>query len=206
MCVAACCEGQGEESACFVQWEVSWHVSYNCLLNWLLHTVQKVWVQRGQRTWARQQQQNWWRSEKWIKMKEVKVKWLKLMECHCQHKKGEDPTEHQVLHGRNILKHMRILGAKHGNMEDKLFEWFCHAWENRLPVDGQMVKVKADETVLKMGMNFKCSNRWTQHLKERGNIMALSKWRRDCSRPGFSREVTRKCETNHHQVCSEGHF
>jgi len=77
----------------------------------------------------------------------------------------KDSTEHQVLHGHNILKHMRILGAKHGNMEHKLFEWFRHARENRLPVDGQMVKVKADEIALKMGINFKCSNRWTQHLK-----------------------------------------
>jgi len=60
-------------------------------------------------------------------------------------------------------------------MEDNLFERFCHVRENRLPVDGQMVKVKADEIALKMGINFKCSNRWTQHLKERGNIMAMSK-------------------------------
>jgi len=51
------------------------------------------------------------------------------------------------------------------------------------------VKVKADEIALKMGINFKCSNRWTQHLKERGNIMAMSKWRRGCSTSGFSREV-----------------
>jgi len=65
---------------------------------------------------------------------------------------------------------MRILGAKHGNMEDNLFERFCHARENRLLVDGQMVEVKADEIALKMGINFKCSNRWTQLLKERGNI------------------------------------
>jgi CTP-dependent riboflavin kinase len=33
-----------------------------------------------------------------------------------------------------------------------------------------MVKVKADETALKMGINFKRSNRWMQHLKEKGNI------------------------------------
>jgi hypothetical protein len=69
---------------------------------------------------------------------------------------------------------MRILGAKHGNMEDNLFEWFCHAQEKRLPVDGQMVKVKADETALNVGIDFKHSNRWMQHLKERGNITCHS--------------------------------
>jgi transposase len=33
-----------------------------------------------------------------------------------------------------------------------------------------MVKVKADEIALKIGVNFKHSNRWMQRLKERGNI------------------------------------
>jgi len=33
-----------------------------------------------------------------------------------------------------------------------------------------MVKVKADKTDLQMGTNFKHSNRWKQHLKEKGNI------------------------------------
>jgi hypothetical protein len=47
---------------------------------------------------------------------------------------------------------------------------FCHAQKNRLPVDGQMVKVKADEIALKTGINFEHSNRWLQHLKERHNI------------------------------------
>jgi hypothetical protein len=30
------------------------------------------------------------------------------------------PTE------RDISKQMRICDAKHGNMKDELFEWFCH--------------------------------------------------------------------------------
>jgi len=33
-----------------------------------------------------------------------------------------------------------------------------------------MVKVKADEIALKTGINFKRSNRWLQHLKQKGNI------------------------------------
>jgi hypothetical protein len=62
---------------------------------------------------------------------------------------------------------MRIRGAKHGNMEDELFEWFCHVRENRLAVDGQTVKGKADEIVLKMGV---LHNGWLQHFSERHNL------------------------------------
>jgi hypothetical protein len=65
---------------------------------------------------------------------------------------------------------MRICGAKHGTMEDELFEWFCRAQKNRLAVDGQAVKGKADEIALKMGINFKCSNGWLLSFKERHDI------------------------------------
>jgi hypothetical protein len=51
-------------------------------------------------------------------------------------------------------------------MEHELFEWLCHARKNRLAVDGQTVKGKADEIALKMGINFKCSNIWLQPFKE----------------------------------------
>jgi hypothetical protein len=65
---------------------------------------------------------------------------------------------------------MRIRGTKYGNMEDKLYGWFCHARKNRLALHGQMVKGKAHEITLKMGINFKCSNRWLQPFIERHNI------------------------------------
>jgi hypothetical protein len=61
---------------------------------------------------------------------------------------------------------MRIHGAKYGNMENELFEWFCHARKNRLAVDGQTVNGKADEIALKMGINFKRSNGWLQPFIE----------------------------------------
>jgi hypothetical protein len=38
-----------------------------------------------------------------------------------------DSLEQQALQGDDILKHMRICGARHGVMENELFEWFCHA-------------------------------------------------------------------------------
>jgi hypothetical protein len=47
---------------------------------------------------------------------------------------------------------------------------FCHAQKNRLAVDEQTMKGKADEIAVKMGINFKCSNGWLQHFKERNNI------------------------------------
>jgi len=36
-------------------------------------------------------------------------------------------TQQQALHGCDILKHMRIHRAKHGNMENELFDWLFHA-------------------------------------------------------------------------------
>jgi hypothetical protein len=34
--------------------------------------------------------------------------------------------------GVDILKHMRIHGAKDHNMENELFDWFCHAQNNSM--------------------------------------------------------------------------
>jgi hypothetical protein len=61
-------------------------------------------------------------------------------------------------------------------------------------VGGQTVKAKANEIVLKLGVNFKCSNGWLQHFKESRNITwhSVSK-----SRHGFSTEVARKCESQY---------
>jgi hypothetical protein len=38
-------------------------------------------------------------------------------------------------------------------------------------VGGQTVKANSDETALKMGIDFKFSNRWLQKFKERWNII-----------------------------------
>jgi hypothetical protein len=42
------------------------------------------------------------------------------------HLKIQDYIEQQALQGGDILKLMRIHGAKHSNMENKLFDRFCH--------------------------------------------------------------------------------
>jgi hypothetical protein len=71
--------------------------------------------------------------------------------------------------GDIISKCMRIGGAKHDNMANKLFDfallgrvvlqcWFCPAWKSGIAVDGQMVKMKSDEIALKMCIDFKYTN------------------------------------------------
>jgi hypothetical protein len=57
---------------------------------------------------------------------------------------------------------MRICGVKHSDLEDEMFEWFCHASANNIPVEGPMVKEKANTIALKMGIEFQCSNGWLQ--------------------------------------------
>jgi len=41
--------------------------------------------------------------------------------------KNINSTEQQSLHGCDILKYMTINRAKHGDMENELFDWFFHA-------------------------------------------------------------------------------
>jgi hypothetical protein len=39
---------------------------------------------------------------------------------------------------------------KHSDLEDELFEWFCHARTNNILVEGPLVKEKVNEIALKM--------------------------------------------------------
>jgi hypothetical protein len=62
---------------------------------------------------------------------------------------------------------MRIHGAKHSDLEDKLFEWFfCHARANNILIEGPTVKEKANEIALKMEIEFQCLNGWLQRFKQ----------------------------------------
>jgi hypothetical protein len=65
---------------------------------------------------------------------------------------------------------MRIRGAKHSNLEDEVFKWFCHVSTNNIPVEGPTVKEKANKIALKMGIEFQRSNGWLQRFKQRRNI------------------------------------
>jgi hypothetical protein len=80
--------------------------------------------------------------------------------------KNRDCIENQALQGAEVSKRMRIHGAKHSDLEDELFKWFCHARAKNIPVEGPMVKEKANEIALKMGIEFQCSNGWLQRFKQ----------------------------------------
>jgi hypothetical protein len=49
--------------------------------------------------------------------------------------KNRDSIGNQALQGAEVSKRMRICGAKHSDLEDELFEWFCHAHVNNIPVE-----------------------------------------------------------------------
>jgi hypothetical protein len=40
--------------------------------------------------------------------------------------KNRDSVENQSFKGAEVSKQMRIHGAKHSDLEDELFRWFCH--------------------------------------------------------------------------------
>jgi hypothetical protein len=75
---------------------------------------------------------------------------------------NRDSIENQALQGAEASKQARICGAKHSRLEDKLFEWFCHAHTSNIPIESPMVKEKANKIALKMGIEFQCSDGWLQ--------------------------------------------
>jgi hypothetical protein len=76
--------------------------------------------------------------------------------------KNLDSIENQALQGAEVSERMRIRGAEHSNLEDELFEWFCYASANNIPVECLVVKGKANEISLKIGIEFQCLNGWLQ--------------------------------------------
>jgi hypothetical protein len=45
--------------------------------------------------------------------------------------------------------------VKHSDLEDELFEWFCHARSSSIPAEGPVDKEQANEITLKMVIEFK---------------------------------------------------
>jgi len=68
-----------------------------------------------------------------------------------------------------LCKHVFTLHTK-GEMSslESLPTWLCSAQKNSTAMDSKMVETEADERVLKMGNDIKCSNGWLQQFKERG--------------------------------------
>jgi hypothetical protein len=51
---------------------------------------------------------------------------------------------------------------------ESLPTWLCNAQKNSTAMDSKTVETAADERVLKMGNDIKCSSGWLQQFKERG--------------------------------------
>lgn len=51
---------------------------------------------------------------------------------------------------------------------ESLPTWLCNAQKNSTAMDSKLVETEADERVLKMDNDIKCSNERVQRFKERG--------------------------------------
>lgn len=87
--------------------------------------------------------------------------------------KNRKAIELQAVEGNKINERKRIRTAKHVDVERELFDWFCQARANNIPLSGPFVKEKAKYIALKMGIDFECSNGWLQRFQHRHNISAL---------------------------------
>jgi len=118
--------------------------------------------------------------------------------------KTNESTEQQALQGGDILKQMRIYGSNRGNMQNELIHWLCHAQRNTTAMGGEMVNVTADESALKMTVDFKCSNGWQQQFKDRWqSVNGEDASAAADSTQQWQEQVT---PTNHYTVCPKGHF
>ncbi|XP_070395519.1 tigger transposable element-derived protein 4-like [Dermacentor albipictus] len=68
-------------------------------------------------------------------------------------------------------KRTRIRIPKYPDVEDALIKWLQHANAAHLPVNGMLLREKADKLALRLGHEaFKCSNGWLSRFKDRNNL------------------------------------
>jgi hypothetical protein len=104
----------------------------------------------------------------------------------------------------DILQQMGIHGSNHGDMQNELIHWLCHAQRNTTAMGGQTVNVTAHESALKMTVDFKCSNGWQQQFKDRWESVNGEDASADAdSTQQWQEQVP---PTNHYAVCTKGHF
>jgi hypothetical protein len=89
--------------------------------------------------------------------------------------KNWDSIENQALQGAEVSKRMKIHGAKYGDLEDKLFKWFCFLRSNNIPMEGPTMKDKANEIAVKLCSVFKWLAPAIQTTME--HHMASHEWR-----------------------------
>ncbi|KAH8042854.1 hypothetical protein HPB51_026119 [Rhipicephalus microplus] len=71
-------------------------------------------------------------------------------------------------------KRSRIRFPTHPDV-DALMKWLQHANAAHLPVNGTILREKADDLALRLGHEgFKCSNDWFARFKERNNLTYLT--------------------------------
>ncbi|UYV80404.1 TIGD4 [Cordylochernes scorpioides] len=64
--------------------------------------------------------------------------------------------------------------ASHQDVEDELLKWFKKSRQNNIPVSGALVKEKAKEISVSLGVeNFKCSDGWLWRFQRRNTIASL---------------------------------
>jgi hypothetical protein len=83
---------------------------------------------------------------------------------------NQDSIENQALPVAPVSKRMRICGAKYSDLEDELFEWFCFARSNNIPMEGLQLKRKPTKWRWKLGIEFQRSHGWLQQSKRRPNF------------------------------------
>lgn len=101
--------------------------------------------------------------------KKVKSK-TKIAKEHCvplpalsTYLKNCDSIEKMGVEGHKTRIKKRIQGAKRSDLETELFEWFCDMRANNIPISRLLIKEKADNIELKLGITFQCSNAWLHH-------------------------------------------
>ncbi|UYV72368.1 hypothetical protein LAZ67_9002823 [Cordylochernes scorpioides] len=68
----------------------------------------------------------------------------------------------------------RLRKASHQDVEDELLKWFKKSRQNNIPVSGALVKEKAKEISVSLGVeNFKCSDGWLWRFQRRNTIASL---------------------------------
>ena len=76
------------------------------------------------------------------------------------------------------LGRKKLKTSKYEKIEGVLLEWFTQKRALNIPIQGPLLKQKADEIALQLNINFKPSNGWLEIFKKRAGLSFKSKWRK----------------------------
>lgn len=70
------------------------------------------------------------------------------------------------------VKTKKLRPAKHETVEDRLFTWFKQVRSSSIPINGNILREKADQIALRLGdASFKATNGWIDRFKNRYDIV-----------------------------------